>query len=246
MKLVSPPGYGEVVPFDREKHGSCGYMSANNFAHMSALNAVYVNVAEFPQCIRDYPVVFSANENKGQFTPMIVTALTASKNVFVDEQGNWQDGCYVPAYARRYPFCLADLVNENTNEKQQLVCVDEAALDTQADSFFDEQGDASEQWQKFEKFLNEYEAARLTTVQFTKRLAELELFEVFEAQAFHVSGERFHMTGMYRVNEDKLKKLSAKNMKDLLEKNYLRFIYAHLLSLDNFRLLLDRTKLKGH
>ena len=53
-------------------------------------------------------------------------------------------------------------------------------------------------------------------------------------------GEPLQLTGMYRVAEEKLAQLDGAALKELAQKGVLGRIYAHLISLDNFRRLLDR------
>jgi hypothetical protein len=92
-----------------------------------------------------------------------------------------------------------------------------------------------------ETFMQEYETARRATESFTASLAAQDLFEVFEAQAYSHAGRRYHMTNMYRINETKLQNLPEMILREFMEKKYMYYIYAHLISLDNFQRLLDRT-----
>ena len=34
---------------------------------------------------------------------------TIGQNLFVDDDGRWAEGAYVPAFVRRYPFCISRL-----------------------------------------------------------------------------------------------------------------------------------------
>jgi hypothetical protein len=59
-------------------------------------------------------------------------------------------------------------------------------------------------------------------------------------QAVPNGGEPLQLTGMYRVAEEKLAELDGAALKELVQKGVLGRVYAHLMSLDNFRRLLDR------
>lgn len=242
MDLISPPGYGAIVPFNKETHAKKSLTGKQRFLFSKDLNAVFITVTEFLQAAKTYPIVFSSNEEKTEFVPMLVTGLGKGENRFVDNDGNWESGIYVPAYIRRYPFCVVEINTEKDSSAQQLVCVDEAGLSDEGQAFFDDGGEASPAWKDFEVFMQEYESSRIATMAFSSILAEHDLLEVFEARAKHVSGEEYHMINMYRVNEKKLNKLTAKVLKQLMSKNYMYLIYAHLMSLDNFQGLLDRQK----
>ncbi len=242
MDLISPPGYGAVVPYNKETHAKLGINEEQRFSFAKDLNALFITATEFVQAVKDYAIVFSANEEVTEFVPMLVTGLSTGENRFVDQKGNWEKGIYIPAYVRRYPFCVVEINDDKESTPQQLVCVDESALTEDVTPFFDDKGESSEAWKQFQAFMQEYESARVATIEFTKKLAKHDLFEVFEARAKHISGEEYHMVNMYRVNEKKLNKLTAKVLKELMAKNYMYFIYAHLMSLDNFQGLLDRQK----
>ena len=44
---------------------------------------------------------------------------------------------------------------------------------------------------------------------------------------------------MFRVDEERLNKLSGKQLKELMTKGFLSRTYAHLMSLENFQKLID-------
>lgn len=240
MQLIAPPGYGAVAPFDKEKHAGLGFSATAPASFVASLNAIYVTAMEFTQCARHYPIVFSYNEEQHRYAPMIVTSFISGHNSFVNDAGEWDATSYIPAYVRRYPFCTVE-VNDADTASQPMVCVEERALEEKAEAFFDAEGNASDAWVRMETFMNEYEAARRVTDSFLAVLARHELFEVFEAQAYSHTGKHYHMGRMYRVNEKKLQNLSAEVLSELIEKKYMYYIYAHLVSLDNFQHLLDRS-----
>lgn len=242
MDLIPPPGYGTVVPFNKETHAHMGIDEKQRFSFSKGLHAIFITATEFVQAAKYYPIVFSTNEEATEFVPMLASGLSSGENRFVDDQGNWEEGTYIPAYVRRYPFCVVELNNEENSTTQQLVCVDESALSDEGESIFDKNGEPTEAWQRFQNFMQEYESSRIATMAFTSKLAEHDLFEVFEARVKPISGEEYHMVNMYRVNEKKLNKLTAKALKGLMSKNYMHFIYAHLISLSNFQGLLERQK----
>lgn len=238
MELSSPPGYGAVVPLDREKHAGLG-VAADTGRFAAGLNAVYLTVVEFFAAARDYPIVFVADPASGTALPVAVTGLRPGQNLFVDAQGRWRRGAYVPAYVRRYPFCTAQVAEAGEEPSRFLICVDEAALDPDAPALFGGDGTASEEWRRRETLINEIESARLQTEGVARRLAELGLLAPFEAQVHPRRGEVLGLKGMQRVDEDRLNRLPGETIKALMAEGALSRIYAHLISLDNFARLLD-------
>jgi len=237
LKLPTPPGFTALVPFDRDTHGKQALPAEPSYSFAGSLNAIVVTTAEFVQAGHDYPIIFAKDEASGQYIPAAVTGLESGQNLFVDENGQWQDDVYVPAYVRKYPLHVLE-VNTGADTPQNLVCIDDEALTDEGEPLFNADGEGSKQWQRFEQFLNEYDASRRATEKFVKELDEQGVLEVFEARAMHKSGHQYHMQAMYRVNEKALKKLPARVIKSWIDKNYMFYIYAHLVSLDNFQRML--------
>jgi hypothetical protein len=240
MQLVSPAGYGRLVVLDRERHRGLG-VAPGPIRFGRDLHAIYLTAAEFFRAARDYPIVFGRNADSGEYAPLALTGLKPGENLFVDGDGCWTDRtAYVPGYVRRYPFCTAQVQQAGEGVPNRLICVDEAGLSAAAPVLFDTRGAPTEAWKKLERFITEMEAAQALTAQLAARLAELDLLEPFEAQAHPESGEVFRLTGLHRVNENRLNGLPGDTVSELMKRGMLSRVYAHLMSLDNFAALLDR------
>ena len=241
IQLIAPPGYGEVSPFDKQQHAGMGVRQAQNYDWCSGLNAVYINAVEFARAALDFPIAFTREERSGEFIPVAVLGLRNGENLFVDEDSRWQEQAYIPAYFRRYPFCIAELPQQNGNEPQRLVCVQADQLEANDTPLIAEDGTPTERWNNVQKLLEAIEGARQQTRVLSRRLEALELLTAFDALATSNSGQQMRLQGMFRIDEQKLNALSSKDLKSLMSKGELRCIYAHLLSLENFARLLDMT-----
>jgi len=238
QKLTPPPGYRSVVIFDKEKHKGLAVKPAVPFG--ARLNAIFVTATEFALASRDYPLIFIKEPATTEFVPMALTGLASNQNLFVDNQGQWAKHVYVPAYVRRYPFCVAQ-GKQTDGSTQAVICVDETALESSDTPLFDNQARATSAWQKIDKFISDMEAARLQTERLTRALDDLDLLESFEAQAVLNDGGQFHLTSMYRVSEKKLNVLPGDVLQELMKQGSMGQIYMHIASLNNFRRLVDRT-----
>lgn len=237
MELTPPPGYQGVVVLDKERHKGLAVRQSLPFG--AQLNAVYVTATEFALAGRDYPLIFLQEPSSTDFVSMALTGLAAGKNLFVGEQGVWDSTVYVPAYVRRYPFCVAQ-ANQEDGQQTSVICVDESALESSANPLFDKKAEPTTVWQTVEKFINDMEAARQQTNRMTRALDDLDLLEPFEAQAMLQGGEKFQLKNMFRVSEKKLNKLPADVIQDLMAEGSLARIYLHIASLNNFSRLVDR------
>jgi hypothetical protein len=225
-----------IVPFDSKKHAGLGLSQSALNQFMSTRNAFTISLTEFFYASQHYPVVF-LKSGDDSFQTSAVTGLREAENLFVDPDGSWLEHCYVPASVRRFPFYSVDTLVDGT--ERSVILVDESGLEVSQHPFFHASGEVSNDWGKMQQLVADFDAAEKLTLAFGAKLNRLGLLENFEAQVNPKQQNRMHVTGMYRVNEDRLNRLPAKNIKDLMQKGELSRIYAHLISLENFAKLLD-------
>jgi hypothetical protein len=171
--------------------------------------------------------------------------MTAGENLYC-ERGEWAKDVYVPAYTRRFPFCMAKITLNKVVQQNRLICVEKAHLDEQAgEPMFDAAGQPLEKWKEIERLLTEYEVDLERSREMCAILVDYALLEPFTMQATFAGGGAAHLSGMYRVAEGKIEHLNASQLKNLVRKGILGRVYAHLLSLENFAKLLDRRAARG-
>lgn len=240
MRIAPPFGYKQVVPFlKNQRVRLLAPGDVPEFARSG--NAIPISLSEFQPVARDYPIVFTGSEGTQAFAPVAVLGLAAGENLFY-ENGKWAGGVYIPAYARRYPFCMAKVNVNRVEQKDRLICVEKTYIDEQGEALFDEKGQPNAKWKDLERLLGEYEADLERSREMCSILSDYALFEPFTMQASlrEASAKPMQITGMYRVVEKNLENLNAAQLKNLIRKGILPRIYMHLTSLENFGRLLDR------
>lgn len=240
MNITIPPGYKGLVALDKETHKGKGIVSRGRHRFALGLNGIHVVAAEFVQAARHYPLVFAQDPNTGGFLPLAITGLNQDQNLFIGDDGEWEKDSYIPAYVRCWPFFGVRLTGEEAKNGNILICVDESGLETSSQAVFDAEGKTSTDFAPVQTLISEMEGARPATEHLCQSAKELGLLEPFEAHAFPKGGQEMRLRGMFRVNEDKLNELQGKDLKRLMKHGELSRIYAHLMSLDNFKLLMDR------
>lgn len=242
MQISPPFGYREVVPFLKtQKVRLLAPGEIPEFVQRG--NAVPVSHTEFQPIARHYPIVFTTGDEGKTYAAVAVLGLSAGENLFCPN-GSWESGAYIPAYARRYPFCMAKVNLNKVEQKDRLICVEKSFLDdARGEAMFDGSGQPSEKWKGVERLLAEYEADLERMREMCALLADCGLLRPFSMQATlkkEKGGGAMQITGMHRVAEKNLENLDAAQLKNLVRKGYLARIYLHLLSLENFGRLLDR------
>jgi hypothetical protein len=239
MQITPPFGYREIVPL--HKRGGVKLPAPGSLPEFCArTNAMPISYAEFAVAARDYPIVFASNDQGKTYAAVAVLGLGNNENAFV-RNGAWEQGVYVPAYVRRYPFCMARVKMDATEQQNRLICVEKSYVSDSGEKLFDAEGKPTERWASIERLLREYEGDLERTRELCAVLADYQLFEPFTMQAAPTGGAApINLAGMYRVKEDKLEHLNAAQHKNLFKKGFVGRIYAHLLSLENFGRLLAR------
>jgi hypothetical protein len=239
MQINPPYGFKEIVPLAKTHRVSLPRDRALPVVFRT-MNPLPVSYTEFPIASRDYPLVFiSADEGK-TFVPMLVLGLAAQQNLFVMPDNAWDPDVYLPAYVRRYPFCMTRVTVDGKEAPERVACVEKRAINDKGEKLFDDKGSPLPEWETRQKLLFEYEADLARTEEMCTLLARHQLLEPFTMQAVPNQGEPFQLSGMYRIAEARLAALDANVLKELVQKGVLGRVYAHLLSHENFQRLLGR------
>lgn len=229
--MTSKLFYTNIVPLNRDKHRKLRIRPAEDKARF-AQDAHYAPLSgtEFYQAARDYPILFT--RDNAEAGPIALLGLQEGSNLFVDEDGGWAEGCYVPAFVRRYPFILA----KGDDTANFTLCIDDSFAglnESEGEALFDEEGKDSDYLKRMVGFINSYATESEHTQGFVKKLAELELLTKKTLQITDGKGRKFFLNDFAVIDEEKLAKLGATELEVLHKKGWLGWIYAHLVSLGN-------------
>jgi hypothetical protein len=223
----------ELLTADRYRGKSLAPGVPLHFAKKT--NSVPLNGVEFAPALRHYPIVFS--EEAAPF-PMAILGLRDVENLFVDAAGRWEEGAYVPAYVRRYPFIFMS----GLDQKQFALCVDAASafvVAGDANPFFRD-GQPSEATRNALAFCSSFQLEYEKTRAFAAALAEHKLLESKTADIGLKDGRKLIFGSFKLVDEAKLAALPNAVVADWLRRGWLAWIHAHLLSFANWGQLANR------
>lgn len=232
-----PLFYGAVTPLSSQLHGDHRFKGAADAGFARGSHAIPVTADELGMAHRDYPIVFGVGEGAA---PLALVGLREGSNVFIDDEGRWETGRYVPAWVRRYPFMLAKMTAE---AEQMSLCFDNSAglvtLEAGEELFTD--GAPSEATKRILAFCEQFEQAAQRTRAFVAELERLELLIDGEA-AIRREGliQPAVFRGFRMVDEKKLQGLKAGQVHRLVESGAMGLVYAHLLSLGLLSQLFER------
>jgi hypothetical protein len=226
QQAALPMFYKRPFALQAKVHSEVSLKRTPNFRFAAQSNAVPLTTHELFQAQRDYPVVFT---NEPVPMPLGVVGLQDRINLYVEPDGSWRQGAYVPAYVRRYPF----LFSEQAESQDLTLCVDEGSelLEaTTANPFFRD-GKPTEITQKALEFCLAYQRQHEATRDFGRTLAQVELLTPRDATMKLPSGESIVVRGFKMIDETKFNQIPADTFLDWRSKGWIALIYSHLLSL---------------
>ncbi len=225
--------YERPVPLNRAEHKDLRIRPIPNLKFAGTVHSVPLTGVEFPTAARDLPILFGG-QTEADAGPMALLGLRQNENLFVNDNGQWEANIYIPAFVRRYPFVLAEKP-AGAEGDDFTVFLDEAyeGFNTaEGERLFQEDGNETEVLTNAVKFLGEYQQHVGRTQWFMEQLRKHNLLEPRNIR-LEKDGKSINLTGLYVVNEERLRDLDEATAKEFLREGVLGWIYAHLLSLSN-------------
>ena len=232
--------FGSPKLLTKEQHGDMGISRPDRpFGFAEGVRAIPLTISETAAAMKHFPIIFADTKTP---LPLAVVGLIDEANLFVDDNGEWAEGVYVPGYLRRYPFALATDKQSDPQNPRMAIIVDEAydGMKKGGDLPFFENGEPSGAMQQAMEYCQQYERDRLMTQAFADTLAKYDLLAEQVAQFTPEGGEAKPFARYNGVEEDRLKNLSDAQFIELRKSNILPILYAQLMSMGNWRALMDR------
>ncbi len=231
--------YQKPVVLNSEAHRNIKLAPVTSYAFGANMNAVILAGQEILEAAKDYPVVFAKTES-GETSLLAILGIRNGQNLFVDENGKWEEDRYIPAFFRRYPFIVTEL--PGAAEGQLSVCVDSGYEGYDAPAgmqLFDDQGNQTEDMKRAVQFLTDFQNQHQRTRAMIKLLQEYNLFKDVSANITLPDGEKIGFGNLMMVDEEAMLKLDDEKIVALVRSGGLAWIYAHLVSISNFRDLMN-------
>ena len=236
---MSPLLYQDPVLLRGDIHKLAGFLACESFQFAAGVVAVPLNASEFALAARCYPIVFADTE---AMLPLAVMGLSGASNLFVDGEGKWTDGAYVPAYVRRYPFLPVTTPGSDalmlTIDRPRLM-ESGGTVPEEPDRLFD--GDKpSALAARALDFCERYHRDHLRTAAFVTALREHDLLETRRADIRLPDQSQFRIDGFRMIDRTKLRALPDDCLGEWFRKGWLDLAALAEASQANWQTLLDR------
>lgn len=225
------------IPVSPVTHRAAGWKRPSRYFFAARDVVVPVVMAELSHLLTSMPLAFVHKGDDAPFQLVAVQSLQSGLNVYVAPDGRWL-GQYIPAIYRSYPFRMMPI----EGSERSALCVDPSegcftlAAGEGEKRLFEHDGELTEDLASMRTFMAALEKNRRTTL---ARVAELAKYVVIVPWALHLSqGEKDQsadpsaqpVRGLHRIDETRLKQLSAEALQALTESGALSLAYAQLFS----------------
>ena len=227
-----------IIPISKENHSDWSYVGLPHYKHTLKDSIVPIVIAEIGRLVSNNPIVFI--ENDGILNLYSLQSLLPENNLMIDNEGLWL-GKYIPARYRSLPFVLASNSN-NEDKKEKILCFVEdfkcvaKNFETESTKIFEKENELSDEMNKVFEFLQSIEQNEILTQNALKSIQEMNIIEDWSLSLKLKDGEK-KMTGLKKIDADKLRNLSPDNLEKLNKTGGLDICFANIFSLNNVEIL---------
>jgi hypothetical protein len=236
MQAPPPPlFYSRIEVLAKPTHKDFKVRPDNEYTFARKANAIPLTVPEFALAARHYPIIMLGEE----CVPTAAIGFLPENNLFVNAQGQWDAGVYIPAYVRRHPFIL--LGNE-TDEKLTLgIDIEASSNSPGARPLFDEAGKETDAVNQALNFCDEFHKAFIYTRQYSAAMKAAGIIEDSAIEAELTPGKKSSVGNFKRINEEKFQALPDATILEWRKNGFLHSAYFQIQSMNNWDFLLNKT-----
>jgi len=231
------------VAIKADKHQNLKLASKRDLEHVAGQHIVSVTAAEYAQASASFPVVFVKNPESPRYRSVVMLGLEAGENLFYNDK-KWS-GLSLPQSVGMAPFALG-LDPDKENTLTACVDVDSALVGEEQElALFETDGKESELLTNVQNSLGRLYENEKMTENFIKELEDNDLLQELELNVNLSTGEKKKLTGVFTINEDKVKALADDKVVDFHKRGLFVPIYAMLGSLGQVNRLVQLRNLSG-
>jgi hypothetical protein len=232
-----------LANLDRVAHRNLRVRDELAFAACKDLTMCPVVLNEIPRLVIEYPLAFTKHVETGQYICVALFGVDPDRNLY------WRDdrwsGITVPLNIGRQPFFvgIADKPIGGEGAKGLVTCIDlenPGVQSSDGEPLFDANGGETPYLRHKLAQLAELIDGEQKSRAFTDRLVALDLLQGIQLELKAPDQPPRKITGLYSIDEKKLRALDASTLAELHGAGYLHAMYAMLSSLGHLQILARR------
>ena len=216
-----------VETVDKNTHGKLRVKYSQDYVHAKEFNLVAVTIGEFGACASNFPLMFVPAENN-QYRPVALLGLRPGENVYYGETG-W-DCTYMPLMFQRHPFVIGfdDRVDDDKTLATCLHTNSPMLNETDGIAMFTDSGEETDFLKSRHLMMRDIFESEKVTDEFMRKVQDLKLLSPVDVLVKPENGEPRRISGMFTISERKMKALTAEQIQDLHQKDFLLACYLIL------------------
>lgn len=197
-----------------------------DYRFASSVAFIPISAKEIVEAQKCYPIFF-LKDSEG-IVPFVAMGVQQDKNLFIDEDGNFKDNCYIPAIFRAYPFSVTKI-----NENFSLVIDEQSFIDYPGNKrFFNQKGNLTKEAKEIVKIVEAIYADLFQTKELLTVLDEKKLLKSVNI-TIQVHKKNYIFENMLVIDTQRLKNLDDASIVELFKKGILDIATLHIASLSN-------------
>lgn len=234
----------KLANLDRVAHRNLRVQDGRAFAACKDITMCAVVLSEIPRLVIEYPMAFTRHGETGEYICVALFGVDPDRNLYWRDE-RWS-GATVPLNVGRQPFFVGLANNPAGGEgaKGLVSCIDlenPGVQTSEGEPLFDENGGETPYLRHKLALLAELIDGEQKTRAFSEKLVALDLLQGIALELKAPGQEPRKITGLFAVDERKLRALDASAIADLHAAGYLHAMYAMLSSLGHLQVLAHRS-----
>jgi hypothetical protein len=232
-----------LANLDRSAHKNLRVQEEKAFGACKEITMCAVMLNEIPRLVIEYPLALTRHGETGQFICVALFGVDPDRNLYwKDERWN---SVTVPLNVGRQPFFVGMADNPAAGEgaKGLVTCIDldnPGVQTSEGEPLFDANGAETPYLRHKLALIAELLDGEQKTRAFADRLAALDLLQSIQLELKSPEQPPRKITGLYSINETRLRSLDAAILAELNGAGYLHAMYAMLSSLGHLQILARR------
>jgi hypothetical protein len=229
----------ELVAIDKNAHFNLRIDASKAEQHGKNLHMIPALLSEFNALALQYPLVLTKHGDTGQFLTVALLGFQQGENLFWQNNG-WQ-GIYLPLQIQRQPFFVGE--DTQSSDQKLVLCIDPDSptiSDKSGERLFNEDGTESAFFIQAKTLLGQILHDEASNEQFIQKLVALDLIQPLSLDIEFCDQSKQKLQGLYAIDQQKLTLLSAEQIGELHQQQWLPAIYAMILSLGHIMSLIDK------
>ena len=214
---------------NKETHKDLQMSTYENYAFTKDAYIVPLGLDEMLVANKSLIIAF-IKETNGNIFPSAILGSEEGGNLLLTDDNSWKKGIYIPSALRCYPFGIG------TSGEESFI-----TIDTDADLLKGKEGtkiiNDDQSFTDQGKFAVDFVQNVYRQIDGAKSFAsEIDKLGILKQAniTMEIGKTKHELTkGIYIIDENALNKLESRKLKKLATQGFMKFIYSHLLSLNN-------------